>query len=115
MSKPKPINLVPQAALLEGSAEFLRLWHRPDGPLTCFVDPSALGADPFLFGMAITDAVRHGARAWAQAVNISIEHAEERIWEGLDAERARPTDEPRAPEQPADDGFITYTDPRDLH
>lgn len=115
MSKPVPINLVPQAALLEGSSEFLRMWARPNGPMTCFIDPAKLGADPFLFGMAVTDAVRHAARAWAAAVNIPVAHAEERICEGLDAERAKPTDNPRDAERHADDEFITYTDPKDLH
>ena len=115
MSKPRPINLVPHAALLEDAEEFLRLWAKRDGPMTCFVDPARLGADPFLFGMALVDAVRHGAHAWAAAVNIPVEHAEERIWQGLDAERARPTDQPRAPELPDDDDFITYTEPKDLH
>ena len=115
MSKPRPINLVPHAALLEDSAEFLRLWAKPDGPVSCFLDPAKLGADPALFGVALADAVRHGARAWAAAVNIPVDHAEARIWEGLDAERANPTDQPRAPELPADDDFITYTEPKDLH
>lgn len=115
MSKPAPINLVPHAALLEDAREFLRMWSKEQGPLTCFIDPARLGADPFLFGMALADAVRHGARAWAQAVNIPVEHAEERIWEGLDAERAKPTDTPRDAEQPSDDGFITYTNPKELH
>ena len=115
MSKPKPINLVPHAAMLENAEEFLRLWAKRDGPMTCFIDPSKLGADPFLFGMALVDAVRHGARAWAEAVNVSVEHAEARIWEGLDAERAKPTDHPRDAERPSDDGVITYTKPTDLN
>lgn len=115
MSKPVPINLVPQAALLADGREFLRMWAKTDGPTLCFINPAQLGADPFLFGMAIADAVRHGARAWAAAVNVSVEHAEERIWQGLDAERANPTDSPHEPELPADDDFITYTKPKDLH
>ena len=115
MSQPRPINLVPHAALLADSEEFLRLWAKSDGPMTCFVDPARLGADPFLFGMALVDAVRHGARAWAAAVNIPVDHAEARIWEGIDAERAKPTDQPRPAERPMDDDFITYTDPKDLH
>ena len=115
MSKPVPIDLAAQAALLEDSREFLRFWAKPDGPNTCFIDPSKLGADPFLFGMALVDAVRHGARAWAAAVDVPVEHAEARIWEGLDAERARPTATPRDAERPADDDVIIYTDPRDLN
>lgn len=115
MSKPVPINLVPHAAMLDGAREFLRLWAKPDGPITCFVNPVQLGADPSLFGMALVDAVRHGARAWARAVNVSVEEAEARIWEGLDAERGAATDQPREPERPVDDDFITYTKPQEIN
>lgn len=101
--------------MLEDAEEFLRMWRKQDGPMTCFIDPARLGADPFLFGMAVVDAVRHGARAWAAAVNIPVEHAEERIWEGLDAERAKPTDQPRDAALPADDDFISYTRPEELN
>ena len=113
MSKPVPIDLVPHAAMLDGSKEFLRMWVKPDGPVTCFVNPAQLGPDPAGFGLALVDAVRPGARGWAQAVNISVADAEARIWEGLDAERAHPTDTP--PEPPADDEFITYTKPESLN
>lgn len=115
MSKPVPINLVQHAALLEGSREFLRAWAKGEGPVTCFINPQPIGADPFGFGVALVDVVRNGARAWAQAVNIPVEEAEARIWEGLDAERAHPTDSPRDREPPADVDFITYTKPRDLN
>ena len=80
---------------LDGSSEFARFWSEPGGPLTCIIEPRALGADPFLFGMAMVDAIGHGAKAYAHAVGISEEQALARIWEGLDAERANPTDEPR--------------------
>ena len=63
--------------------------------MTCIIEPRALGADPFLFGMAIVDAVGHGAKAYAHALGIPEEEALARIWEGLDAERTNPTDEPR--------------------
>ncbi len=75
--------------------EFLRMWAHEDGPLTCVIEPAALGADPFLFGMAMVDAIRHAAKAYAQAVNVSEEHALERIFEGFDAERNDPTDAPQ--------------------
>lgn len=115
MSKPVPIDLVPHADLLEDGREFLRLWSKPEGPVTCFVNPAQLGADPFLFGMALVDTVRHGARAWAQAVDIPVAEAEARIWAGLDAERATPTDRPRDPAPPVDDHFISYMRPEDLN
>ena len=80
-------------AFLDGSHEFARLWAEPDGPMTCIIEPRALGPDPFLFGMALVDAVQHGAKAYAHAVGIPEEQALARIWEGLDAERANPTDQ----------------------
>jgi hypothetical protein len=79
---------------LDGAHEFARMWSEPDGQQTFIIDPRGLGADPFLFGMAMVDAVRHGAKAYAYAVNISEEEALARIWEGLDAERSNPTDTP---------------------
>lgn len=80
---------------LRDAHEFARLWAQPQGPMTCIIDPHALGPDPFLFGMAMVDAVRHGAKAYAQALNIPEEDILARIWEGLDAERGNPTDTPR--------------------
>jgi hypothetical protein len=82
-------------SFLDGSHEFARLWAEPGGPMTCIIEPRALGADPFLFGMAMVDAIGHGAKAYAQALGIPEEQAHARIWEGLDAERANPTDKPR--------------------
>ena len=75
--------------------EFLRMSTAPDGSVLCMVDPAAIGADPAMFGMALVDAVRHGAKAYSQAVRVSEEHALERIWWGFDAERSRPTDDPK--------------------
>ena len=80
---------------LEDSREFLRMWAQADGPVTCFIDPSAIGADPAMFGIAVVDALRHGALAYAQAVGIGEEEAFARIMEGFDAEMNHPTDEPR--------------------
>jgi len=80
---------------LEGSQEFLRMWNGAEDGLTCLIEPRAIGADPFVFGMAIVDAIRHGAKAYAHAVGISEEQALARIWEGFDAERQNPTDDPR--------------------
>jgi hypothetical protein len=82
-------------SFLDGSAEFARLWAEPHGPMTCVIEPRALGPDPFMFGMALVDAVHHGAKAYAHALGIPEEQALTRIWQGLDAERASPTDEAR--------------------
>ena len=78
---------------LDGSAEFARLWAEPDGPMTCVIEPRALGPDPFLFGMALVDAVHHGAKAYAHALGAPEDEVLARIWQGLDAERANPTDQ----------------------
>lgn len=80
---------------LEGSTEFARMWHGQDDGLIAIIEPRGLGADPALFGMAIVDTIRHGAKAYAQAVNTSEDEALARIWEGFDAERSNPTDQPR--------------------
>ena len=85
---------------LDGSAEFARFWSEPEGEQTFIIEPSALGADPFLFGMAMVDAIRHGAIAYSRAVNVSEEHALARIMEGFQAELSNPTDDP----QPLGDG-----------
>ncbi|MBV9843233.1 MAG: DUF5076 domain-containing protein [Sphingomonadaceae bacterium] len=80
--------------VLKGTREFARLWAVSDGPSIALISPSALSSDPFVFGMSLADAARHGAKAYAQAVGISEEEAMVRIWAGLDAERAHPTDAP---------------------
>ena len=80
---------------LAGGEEFLRMWKQSNGNILCVIDPAALGADPMLFGLAIVDAVRHGAKAYAAAVEIDETHAFDRIMEGVNAELANPTDLPR--------------------
>jgi hypothetical protein len=80
---------------LEGSLEFARFWSEPEGEQTFIIEPRALGADPFLFGMAMVDAIRHGAIAYSRAVGISEGQALARIMEGFQAELENPTDEAR--------------------
>lgn len=63
-----------------------------DGKLTCTIDVHALGADPALFGLALADLARHGARAWSQAlVGVDEAHTLERILELFESEMASPT------------------------
>lgn len=80
--------------MLDNAQEFARLWSQQGGVQTCIIEPRNIGADPALFGMALVDAIRHGAKAYAQAVRIPEADALVRIWEGFDAERANPTDQP---------------------
>ena len=80
---------------LDGSAEFARMWSKPGGPVTCLIEPRALGPDPALFGMAMVDCLRHAGKAYAFAVGVSEAEAMERIWLGFDAERGNSTDVPR--------------------
>ena len=86
------LDIAPARHVLAGGREFVRMWRRSSGEVVCLIDPAALAADPAIFGIALVDAVRHGARAWARAVCIPEEEAEQRIWFGLDAERGHPTD-----------------------
>src|SRR3954465_681048 len=90
----KALDLSGLEPLLDGASEFLRMWNRPGGPVTCVIDPVPVGADPFGFGLALMDCVGHGANAYAQVLGISAEEAIARILEGFDAERENPTDTP---------------------
>ena len=85
---------------LDGSNEFARFWSDPEGEQTFIIEPRALGADPFMFGMAMVDAIRHGAIAYSRAVGISEDHALARIMEGFQAELENPTDEARPLDDP---------------
>ena len=80
---------------LDRSQEFARLWSEPDGEQTFIIEPRALGPDPFLFGMAMVDCIRHAAIAYSQATNLDQDQALLRIMEGFQAELSNPTDEPR--------------------
>ncbi len=115
-SKPIPIDLTRYAGMIGGAREFLRVWAADEGPVTCFINPVPLGPDPFAFGMALVDCVRNGAKAYAKAVNIPEAEALARIWEGLDTERAMPTDQPSdvTPTRSAD-GVIEFVPPRKVN
>ena len=86
------IDISGAAHLLQDSHEFLRMWARPGGEVTCLIDPGPIGRDPMAFGIALVDCVRHGARAYANATGMSEAEALARIWFGVDAERESPTD-----------------------
>ena len=74
----------------------LRVGTQADGSLIFEIDPDALDPkDPFAFGMLLVDAARRGAMAYSQALSIPEGQALARIWEGFDAERDAPTDDPQ--------------------
>lgn len=102
--RPVPIDLVPYTDMIGSSREFLRVWAKENGPVICFINPVPVGADPFAFGMALVDCVRHGAKTYAQATGVSESEALDRIWQGIDAERTSPTD--IATQYPTEDGLI---------
>lgn len=79
---------------LRNANEFARLWSEEGAGLTAIIEPRGLGADPFLFGMAMVDTIKHAAIAYSQAVRIPEDEALARILEGFDAERKNPTDTP---------------------
>lgn len=75
---------------LDDSHEVARLWVEDGAGATCIIQPEKL-AVPEMFGMLMVDSVRHGARAYAQAHDLSEDDALARIWAGFDAERNRNT------------------------
>ncbi len=75
---------------LDNSVEVARLWVESEGPATCLIQPDRL-AEPEMFGMLMVDTIRHGARAYAQCHGIAEEEALERIWKGVEMERAHNT------------------------
>jgi hypothetical protein len=77
-------------AQIASSVEVARLWVEHKGPGTFIIDPDRLRR-PEMFGMMMTDCVRHAARAYATALGISENEALDRIWQGLDEERDRHT------------------------
>ena len=76
--------------ILQGCVEVARLWVKHRGPATFIIDPNRL-EKPEMFGMLMTDCVRHAARAFANRMGITEGEALSRIWQGLDAERDRHT------------------------
>ena len=80
--------------ILDGSEEFARLWYAKNGVATCLIQPRNLDPDPFVFGLVMVDCIKHGAKAYSHALAISESEALERIFQGFDAERAHPTEEP---------------------
>ncbi len=75
---------------LDKPHEVARLWVEDQGPATCLIQPDKL-EQPEMFGMLMVDAIRHGARAFAQAHGIAENEALEKIWAGVDAERDHST------------------------
>ena len=86
---------VSEVDILDGSQEFVRMWYGEDGGATCLVEPRNLDPDPFIFGLVMVDCIKHGAKAYARALGIGETEALTRIFEGFDAERHYPSDEPR--------------------
>jgi hypothetical protein len=82
-----PVEGIPNLAR---SVEVARLWVQDNGPGTFLINPFRL-RDPEMFGMMITDCVRHAARAYASAYGLSEGEALDRIWTGVDNERDEPT------------------------
>jgi len=94
MSDPEPLAKrqihVEGYDFLDRSLEVARLWVQNGGPATCIIDPTLL-REPEMFGMLMVDTVRHAARAYAQCYGMTENAALSRIWDGLGAERDRPT------------------------
>jgi hypothetical protein len=86
------IDLSEQEERLANSTEIARLWVQDGGPGHFFINASKM-PDARMFGMMITDTVRHAARAYACALGITEAQAAASIWRGVDEERERHTTE----------------------
>src|SRR5687767_10991479 len=95
------IDVSGQGETLVDSTEIARLWVEDGGPGTFFINAYKM-PEPEMFGMMIADTVRHAARAYAHALEISEEEAAEAIWQGADEERANDDDPDMATIDPGD-------------
>jgi len=86
------IDLTDREELLSNSVEIARLWVQDQGPGHFFINAYKM-PDAGMFGMMITDTVRHAARAYAQALGITEAQAAVSIWRGVDDEREKHTTE----------------------
>ena len=104
----QPPDQLPLAAPIYAAKyakEILRIWETDDRLLV--LHETGVWDDPFLWGMALADAVQHIARGYVEdggltregpngeTVPVTLEQAIERIREGFDAELNSPTDEPK--------------------
>lgn len=86
------IDLTDQQDRLAASTEIARLWVQDGGPGHFIINAYKM-PDARMFGMMITDTVRHAARAYAQSLGISEAQAAASIWRGVDEERENHTTE----------------------
>jgi Domain of unknown function (DUF5076) len=83
----------PELAKEAGSAEVLRVWVRKDWS-QMQVALTTHHEDPAVWGIALADAVRHVAKAYALSGFVSENEALDRIKLTFDAEWSAPTDSP---------------------
>ena len=80
------------------------MWATDGGAVNCFINPVPVGTDPAAFGVALVDSIKLAAKTWSRATGMPEAETLARIWHGLDAERARPTDTVKL--SPNEDGLI---------
>jgi hypothetical protein len=90
---PKNALAAPELAKEESSAEILRMWVREDWS-KLQVSLRTHNDDPAVWGIALADAMRHVAKAYALKGKISENNALVRIKQVFDAEWGAPTDLP---------------------
>lgn len=81
----------PVAAEDPEARELLRVWAPPGAGPQVVLRPT--WSDPAAWGLLLVDIAKHAALAYGREGQDS-DAVLDRIWEYLDAERARPTDEP---------------------
>ena len=88
---PKNSLAAPELAQEEGSAEILRMWVRKDWS-RLQVSLTTHHHDPAVWGIALADAMRHVAKAYALNGKLAENDALVRIKQTFDAEWGAPTD-----------------------
>ena len=89
----EPLNNIPLdgvSVLSDASVEIARLWVTNGGGSTVFISAQRM-PDAAMFGMLLADTAGHAANAYAAALGITPAEALERVWSGLDKERANPS------------------------
>ena len=86
------IDLADAKDRLANCIEIARLWAEDQGPGHFIINAYHM-PDARMFGMFMTDTIRHAARAYAHALGISEAQAAVSIWSGVDVERENHTTE----------------------
>ena len=72
--------------------EILRVWVNDDKQYVSL--RAGAFSDPAMWGLLLVDLAKHAANSYGRSGHMTTEKALARVWEGFDAERDAPTDDP---------------------